>query len=63
VFTAIAAVDSDAFAVGLVTRRRRIDGRCVSDLNEVLLEHNLLVVLTGVPSAFSRPVPSRVRQE
>jgi hypothetical protein len=47
VFTAIAAVDSDAFAVGLVTRRRRIDGRFVSDLNEALLDHNLLVVLTG----------------
>jgi len=30
-----------------LTRRRRIDGRFVSDLNEALLDHNLLVVLTG----------------
>jgi hypothetical protein len=30
-----------------LTRRRRIDGRFVSDLNEALLDQNLLVVLTG----------------
>ncbi len=30
-----------------LTRRRRIDGRFVSDLNEALLDQNLLVILTG----------------
>jgi hypothetical protein len=30
-----------------LTRRRRIDGRFVSDLNEALRDQNLLVVLTG----------------
>jgi hypothetical protein len=30
-----------------LTRRRRIDGRFVSDLNEALLDENLLLVFTG----------------
>ena len=30
-----------------LTRRRRLDGRFLADLNEALLDHNLLVVMTG----------------
>jgi hypothetical protein len=33
--------------LGRLTARRRLDGRFIADLNESLLGHNLLVLLTG----------------